>query len=67
MKFVRPPLKIICDGLRPKQIYDIYDRLSLHFVDVEIIGETIYAANPLDGVHYNAAWHVLDKFGVTVI
>ena len=67
MKFKRPPLKIICDGLRPKQIFDLYDRLTLHFVDVEIIGDTIFAANPLDSYHYFDAWVVLDKFGVKVI
>ena len=67
MKFARPPLKIVCKDLRPKQIFDLYDRLSLHFVDVEVFGETLYAANPLDGHHYSDAWKVLDKFGVTVI
>ena len=42
--FKRPPLKIDCDGLSSKLIAD---RLRLHFVDVDVIGETIYAAKPL--------------------
>lgn len=67
MKFVQPPLKITCDGLSQKLIFDLADRLRLHFVDVEVFGDDIFAANPLDSYHYFDAWVVLDKFGVKVI
>lgn len=65
MKFVRPPLKIDCEGLSQKLIFDLADQLSLHFTDVDIFGDTIYAANPLKGAfHYDAAWRIIDAFGV---
>ena len=64
--FKRPPLKIDCDGLSSKLIADLADRLRLHFVDVDVFGETIYAANPLGSFHYDAAWRILDAFGVKV-
>ena len=62
--FKRLPLKIDCDGLSSKLIAD---RLRLHFVDVDVIGETIYAAKPLGSLHYEKAWRILDAFGVKVI
>lgn len=63
--FKRPPLKIDCDGLSQKLIEDIADRLRLHFLDVDIFGDTIYADKPLDGkYHYDDAWRIIDKFGV---
>ena len=65
--FKRPPLKIDCDGLSSKLIADLADRLRLHFVDVDVIGETIYAAKPLGSLHYEKAWRILDAFGVKVI
>ena len=64
--FKRLPLKIDCDGLSSKLIADLADRLRLHFVDVDVFGETIYAANPLGKNHYDAAWRILDAFGVKV-
>ena len=64
--FKRLPLKIDCDGLSQKLIADLADRLSLHFVDVEVIGDTIYASKPLNTFHYEQAWHILDRFGVKV-
>lgn len=64
--FKRLPLKIDCDGLSQKLIVDLADRLRLHFVDVDVFGETIYAANPLGKNHYDAAWRILDRFGVKV-
>ena len=65
--FKRLPLKIDCDGLSSKLIADLADRLRLHFVDVDVIGETIYAAKPLGSLHYEKAWQILDRFGVKVI
>lgn len=63
--FKRPPLKIDCEGLSSKLIAELADRLRLHFVDVDIFNETIYAENPLGGkYHYDAAWRVIDAFGV---
>lgn len=65
--FKRPPLKIDCDGLSQKLVVDLADRLRLHFVDVDIFGEIIYAGNPLSAFHYEKAWAILDTFGVKVI
>lgn len=64
--FKRPPLKIDCDGLSQKLIADLADRLRLHFVDVDVFGEVIYAGNPLNSFHYEKAWAILDRFGVKV-
>jgi len=65
--FKRLPLKIDCDGLSSKLIADLADRLRLHFVDVDVIGETIYAAKPLNSSHYEKAWQIFDRFGVKVV
>ena len=64
--FIQPPLKIDCDGLSQKLIFDLADRLRLHFVDVEVFGEVIFAAQPLGSIHYDKAWAILDIFGVKV-
>lgn len=64
--FVQPPLKIDCDGLSQKLIFELADRLSLHFVDVEIWTNEIYASRPLSHNHYDTAWQIIDKFGVEV-
>ena len=64
--FVQPPLKIDCDGLSQKLIFDLADRLRFHFVDVEIWGDEIYASRPLKGFHYDEAWRIFDAFGVKV-
>lgn len=61
-----PPLKIDCDGLSKKLTRDLADRLSLHFFDVDIFGDTIYAAKPVNYFRYEKAWKILDEFGVTV-
>ena len=66
MKFVQPPLKIDCDGLSQKLVFDLADRLRLHFVDVEVFGNEISASKPLSHYHYDEAWRILDKFGVKV-
>ena len=66
MKFVQPPLKIDCDGLSQKLIFDLADRLRLHFVDVDVFGDEISASKPLNHYHYDMAWRILDKFGVKV-
>ena len=66
MKFVQPPLKINCDGLSSKLIFDLADRLSLHFECVDIFGNDIFASKPLNNYHYDTAWQILDAFGVKV-
>lgn len=58
------PLEIDCTGLSVKLIRDIADRLRLHFVDVVIAGTDITASNPLNQRHYDAAWNIIDSFGV---
>ena len=64
--FVQPPLKINCDGLSQKLIFELADRLSLHFVDVEIFADDIFVSKPLNNYHYDTAWQILDAFGVKV-
>ena len=64
--FVQPPLKIDCDGLSQKLIFDLADRLRLHFVDVEVFGEDIFASKPISNYAYETAWKILDNFGVKV-
>lgn len=66
MKFVQPPLKITCDGLSQKLIFELADQLRLHFVDVEVFGDEISARTPLSHYHYDTAWRILDAFGVKV-
>ncbi|MBR1646847.1 MAG: hypothetical protein IJ685_08730 [Selenomonadaceae bacterium] len=65
--FIQPPLKINCDGLSQKLVFELADRLSLHFVNVDVFGETIYASKPLSNFHYDQAWNLIDAFGVTTI
>ena len=65
--FVQPPLKIDCDGLSQKLISVLADRLSLHFVDVEIWASEIYASHPLSHYHYDTAWQIIDAFGVKAV
>lgn len=65
--FTQPPLKIDCDGLSQKLIFDLADRLSLHFVDIEVFGDTIFASKPLGNFHYEQAWNLIEAFGVTAI
>lgn len=64
MKFQQPPLKIDCDGLSSKLIFELADRLSLHFEIVETVGDIIYCQKPLKGFHYDKAWEIIDRFGV---
>ena len=66
MKFVQPPLKINCDGLSSKLIFDLADRLSVQFEGVDIFGNDIFASKPLNNYHYDTAWQILDAFGVKV-
>ena len=66
MKFVQPPLKINCEGLSKKLIFELANRLSLHFVNVEIWGDEIFASKTLNHYHYDTAWQILDAFGVKV-
>ena len=65
--FKQPPLKIDCDGLSQKLIFDLADRLRLHFVDVDVFGDTIFASKPISHYGYEKAWKILDTFGVKVI
>lgn len=67
MKFKQPALKIDCTGFGKELIADLADNLSLHFNDVKIWRDEINAAQPLDSHHYNAAWNIIDKFGVKAI
>lgn len=58
------PLNINCDGLSQKRITELADRLSLHFADVKIFGDDIVATRPLSLNHYEAAWQIIDRYGV---
>ena len=64
MKFQQPPLKVDCDGFSKELIFDLADRLSLHFENVETFGDIIYCHKPLKGFHYDKAWAIIDRFGV---
>ena len=58
------PLKIDCSGLSPKSINDLADRLRLHFFDVDVFSDTIYAAKPVNQFRYEKAWQIIDEFSV---
>lgn len=58
------PLKIDCSGLSQKSIADLADRLRIHFFDVDVFSDTIFAAKPVDQFRYEKAWRILDLFGV---
>ena len=60
------PLKIDCSGLSQKSINDLADRLRLHFFDVDVFSDTIYAAKPVNQLRYEKAWRILDLFAVNV-
>ncbi|MBR2733523.1 MAG: hypothetical protein IKD80_04640 [Selenomonadaceae bacterium] len=64
MKFQQPPLKIACDGLSSKLIFDLADRLRLHFECVDVFGNDIFASKPLSVFHYGEGWRIIDAFGV---
>ena len=64
MKYKQPPLLIDCSGLSKKSIEELTDILSMHFLDVKIFGNDIEAAQPVNGHHYNDAWHAIDHFKV---
>lgn len=66
MKHSFPKLKIDCDGLSKKAISELADRLRLHFFDIDILGDTIYASKPVNYFRYEMAWKILDDFGVKV-
>lgn len=66
MKHSFPTLKIVCDGLSKKLTRELADRLRLHFFDVEVFSDTIYASKPVNYFRYEKAWNILDQFGVTV-
>lgn len=58
------PLTIDCDGLSQKLIADLADRLAMHFEDVKAFDDEIEAYKPLSMANYDAAWNIIDKFGV---
>ena len=58
------PLKIDCSGLSQKAIADLADRLRIHFFDVDIFSDTIFAAKPVNQLRYEKAWRIIDLFGV---
>lgn len=58
------PLEIDCAGLSGKLIRDLADRLKPHFANVKREGTDITAASPLNQKHYDAAWNIIDRFGV---
>ena len=64
MKFKQPPLQIDCEGLSKKLIEDLADRLSLCFEEVKIWDDEITAYTPLGAGRYDAAWNIIDRFGV---
>lgn len=61
------PLQIDCDGLSRKRILELFGRLKAHFVNAELLDDdTIVVSKPIDLQHYDAAWQLIDKYGVKV-
>lgn len=59
------PLTINCDGLSKKRTVELANLLVPHFDQVSLCGEDIVADKPLSGFHYDAAWKILDRYGIT--
>ncbi len=60
------PLKINCNRLNRKRKIELADKLIAHFDTVEHWGDDeITAHKPLNGYHYEQAWNIIDRYGVT--
>lgn len=60
------PLKINTSGLSRKRAGELADKLVDHFDTVEHWGtDEITAHKPLSSLHYNDAWRIIDRYGVT--
>ena len=60
------PLKINCAGLSRKRAVALADKLVEHFDTVESWdADEITAHKPLNGYHYEQAWNIIDRYGVT--
>lgn len=60
------PLKLNCESLSRKRKIELADKLVDHFDTVEYWGDDgITAHKPLSSPHYNDAWRIIDRYGVT--
>ena len=66
MKVFPMPMTIDCDGLSTKWIRELADHLSMYFEQVVVFGDDITVNQPVSIKHYNAAWRILDHYGVKV-
>lgn len=64
MKKFPLPLKIDCSGLKYYVAAHLADLLGFHFELVEFNDDHIIAHNPLNSFHYDAAWRLIDFYGV---
>lgn len=62
----RKTLYIYCDGLSQKSVHELADELNMYFFDVDVHGDTILAAEPVNQARYDDAWKTLDRYGVKV-
>ena len=60
------PLTIDCSGLSTKRARFLHDRLKACFAKVEMWDDEIVASKPFSGGHYEAAWRIIDTYGVKV-
>lgn len=60
------PLRIDCGGLSMKRAIELADKLVEHFDKVELWCDEIVAHKPINYLHYELAWRILDCFGVKV-
>lgn len=66
-KFKFPlPLIINCGNRSDRAIADIADKLCFCFFDVEVFGDTIYAAKPVNNYRYAEAWGIFDRYELKV-
>lgn len=59
-------LHIDCDGLSQKSVHELADELKMYFFAVDVHGDTILAAEPVNQARYDDAWKAFDHYGVKV-
>lgn len=62
----RKTLYIYCDGLSQKSVLELADELNMYFFAVDVHGDTILAAEPVNQARYDDAWKTFDRYGVKV-
>lgn len=60
------PLHIDTSGLSTKRARILYDRLKACFANLELWDDEIVASKPRGQGYYEAAWRIIDTYGVKV-